>query len=245
MSTIFQSGWESSSTDITDGGKWSQDTNSNPHPYTDIWYVTGYEYIEGAHSIRFSYPLTYWSQDYALDSNSLGSSQTIGLRFGIKPITINTTTNGALFALSVGQPGPTSNFAFALFPIETVSHTQAFSLYSLGSGFSGGGPYLIGSYAYTTNTWYQIELLWISNISLQLKVWDGHGTTNLYTSSVYTTHVVAGTAQFLQLGGQGSNVGQVTYFLDAVIADNAGFPGPLNVPKYGAYYPLPSSRPNY
>jgi hypothetical protein len=94
-------------------------------------------------------------------------------------------------------------------------------------------------FTFSIDTWYQIEVFYTnSNSALAWRVWNAGGTTIL--AGPYSgTAKYPSTIGAIDFGSLAADV--ATFWLDALVADNAAYPGPI----VKSFYPFPSFNPSY
>jgi hypothetical protein len=225
MSTIFSSSWEGGG--ARDNNIWTGTAGDTP----SILSVATDQVFAGAYSLKCTCSFTNGN----VYLNESPFMTVAGVRFAIR-IHSNPNINARVFYLSGAL------VAFWVTPTGTF-------FYDNGNGSGDTPGAIIGSsYAFSLDTWYQIELLYnASNGSMEWKVWDATGKNKLADNSgtaLYPAQVQTFYLGTIYLGPGTASKGQtITYWADALVIDNSAFPGPLITAT--SFYPFPSFKPSY
>jgi hypothetical protein len=173
--------------------------------------------LTGANSLKYSIPSSAYA---AYVYKTIASASSVYVRFALR---INSVGSGNEIPIC-------SLDSFAILYLNGTAGTINFNAGSMG--------YIGSNFTYALNTWYQIELFYIQNSTVGWRVWNGAGNTLLagpYTGSAQNNSPVTE----IDLGPMDGQ--QVTMWVDAFVADNAQYPGPIVT----SFYPFPSFHPSY
>jgi hypothetical protein len=246
MSTIFQSNWDTTS--ILDS-VWTEQGNISLALTT-----TNTNVFRGARSLRLNTVISNeYQNDILVPTTRVSSYPNLGVRFALNVNTLRLIETTICSVSATGWAELPYNF-----PIWTmgVYYDVAKTQHYINIWYVGGETLipdqvpptylttqtstLMGSsIPISTNTWYQIEVLYISGTSIAWRLWNNPGTI-LLNSYLKSTGVVSLSGQNGIASWRGVAVldgigffnngnlskGSLIMQFDSLIVDNATFPGP-------------------